>query len=446
MRKGIDLYKNYGKYTNINKMLPSIVDGLLPVHRRMIYVLHTIASKSKVKTVTALGELNGKYHPHATSKGPAVWAVSNDFAVGYGQWGSKIGIDAIDAASERYTSIKASPEIEEIALKYVNFAEWYENDVGFEEPRHLPTLFPFCLMGKEELSQIGFGTKPEFPIYTKIDLCKRLLFLLGKTQKSPSIKPFIPNCEILSSASDIKTLITTGEVTLTIKGSYVEDAKNNIIYIKGWHPREKFESIFNNIVKYVSKDKENGNLFESNGVVIIDESTVDSGTKIRFEVSRQRNVKDAYNLLKNSIDKALTQNIRYAMYVVDDGKFKIASVDEMLIRCYKHFKETYEKFCIHTINKTKNQIIEYSNISKIKPHISNINTKKSVDDSIKELSKLSGVSDSDIKVIIEKYNIKKLLSFNTDKSDLEIKLKEFEDKLNNLEVSVLKEYQLAVTK
>ena len=445
MRKGIDLYKSYGKYTNVNKMLPSIIDGLLPVHRRLIYVLHTIASKSKVKTVTALGELNGKYHPHATSKGPAVWAVSNDFAVGYGQWGSKIGIDAIDAASERYTSIKASPEIEDMALKYVDFVEWYENDVGFQEPKFLPTLFPFCLMGKEELSQIGFGTKPEFPIYTKVDLCKRLLYLLGKTTKSPIIKPYIPNCEILSPTSDIKQLLTTGEVTLTIKGSYIEDPKNNIIYIKGWHPREKFEAIFNKILKNVSKDKENGNLFDTNGVVLIDESTVDTGTKIRFEVSRQRNVKEAYNLLKSSIDDALTQKVRYSMYVVDDGAFKIASVDEMLLKCFNHYKSTYEEFCKYTIKKLKERIIEYTNISKIKPHVSNITVKSNVEDSIKDLSKLSGVSEAEVKVVIEKYNIKKLLSFKSDKTELEQKLKEYEDKFNNLEHSVLSEYKSAIS-
>ena len=45
----------------------------------------------------------------------------------------------------------------------------------------------------------------------------------------------------------------------------------------------------------------------------------------------------------------------------------------------------------------------------------------------------------------EKYNIKKLLSFKSDKTELEQKLKEYEDKFNNLEHSVLSEYKSAIS-
>lgn len=441
MRQAIDLYKNYGMYTNTKKMIPSIIDGLLPVHRRMLLVLHNIASTTKVKTVTANGELVGKYHPHAESVGPAVWAVRNEFAIGYGQWGSYIGIEAIKPAAARYTSIKANPIIEKMVMKYVKYVQWDLNELDFEEPKYLPTQFPLCLIGKEYLSSIGFGIKADIPIYEVKDLYKRLLFLLGKTDKEPIISPYIPNCEILSTKKDIKKLLTDGEVTLQIKGKYIEDKKNNRIYVLGWEPRTKFKTIYKSIARYKSYD-----LFDSESVGILDESNANNGSYIRFEVLKQRNVKETYDKMKEAIDNALTSNIRFAMYVVDEtGKnFKLTNVDEMLLTCFEHYKNTYKKYCTDSVINIKNTVTEYDIINRLKPHISTVtaNTKQTIDDSIKKLSKLTGDSEDDIKHIIGKYNIRKLLSINFDKTDLINELKEFKTKLNNLEEYVLKEYDI----
>ena len=140
MRQAIDKYKLYGKYTNTDKMLPSIVDGLLPVHRRVLVVLHSIAAKSKMKTATVIGELVGKYHPHETGIGPATWAVNNKFAIGYGQWGSDIGVEEIEPAAPRYTEMKADPFIEDNVMNLVKYVDWEVNEMDFDEPNHLPTI------------------------------------------------------------------------------------------------------------------------------------------------------------------------------------------------------------------------------------------------------------------------------------------------------------------
>lgn len=455
MRQAIDKYKLYGKYTNTDKMLPSIVDGLLPVHRRVLVVLHSIASKSKMKTATVIGELVGKYHPHETGIGPATWAVNNQFAIGYGQWGSDIGVEEIEPAASRYTEMKSDPFIEDNVMSLVKYVDWEINEMDFEEPNHLPTMFPFCLMGKKELSMIGFGVKTEFPIYKKIDLLKRLLFLLHKTDKNITIKPDIPNCEILTSIKDLKDLLISGECSVQVKGKYVPDEKNNQIYIYGWNPRTKFETIYNSIINNGSKDKNFGHIFDGEGIGYIDESTLKDGTKIRFEVLKQRNVKESYNVLLDAIDKALTSNIRYSMYVVDDCKkatstdeikFKLSSVDEMLLICYNHYKNTYQKYCEDTINRLTKRIEENINIEKIKPHISNVKLTDSIEINIKYLSKQTGLDESTITELIEKYNIKKLLTINTDRGELNDKLSVFKDKLNNLESNVLLEYKNSIMK
>lgn len=419
-------------------MLPSIIDGLLPVHRRLLLVLHTIASKSEVKTVTVNGELLGKYHAHAPSVGPALWAIQNNFAVGGGNWGSTIGIEPTPPSADRYTTIKAHPFVEATAMKYVKHVNWFLNDIGFQEPEYLPTYFPFCLMGVEKLSQIGFGIKTDHPVYKKESLYKRLLYVLNKTDKNIIIKPNIPNCDILSPSSVLNTLLTTGEATILVKGKYTEDKINKTISIHGWAPGTTFENVYNRIAKY-------NDLIISNSIAFIDESNEKNGTKIKFEIIRQRNTQEIYNEMKAAIDKALIYNIRYKMYVVDENKsFRIASVDEMLLKCYEHYKKTYTEYCKYTKLRYEEQFKEICIIEKLKPIISELRLKSDVEAIITDISKQIKESEGDIKRIIEKYSIKKLLTVKVDKPEIQNNINQIVKVMAHIESYIIKDYENSV--
>lgn len=436
LKLAIDSYKNYGTYVNAEKMLPSIIDGLIPVQRRILLVLHQIASKSHVKTVTANGKLIGEYHPHGESIGPASWAVSNNFAIGGGLWGNKIGIEPTRPAAARYTTIKAHPFVESTAMKYIKHVNWDLNELEYSEPDYLPTLYPFCLMGQNEFLSIGFGLKSEIPVYKKSSLHKRLLYLLGK-EKNIIIKPNIPNCDIISNKSELKNLLLNGEAQLTVKGKYKEDIKNKCIYIYGWSPRIiDFKSIYNKIIKY-------DEMLNLDNIGFIDESD-EKGTKIKFEVLRQRNTSEIYNKMKEAIDNALISNIRYCIYVVDtNGKFKIASVDEMLLECHKHYKEVYKKYCNHTINKYNETIKEMNIIQKLKPIISEIDLKYDFDKIINKLAISIKENEDDVKSVINKYSISSLLKFKVDKKDIEDKMNEMIKITKTIDSYILKEYSNA---
>ena len=67
-----------------HRMLPSPLDGLKPVHRRILYALfHDIKAKTPnartVKTARVIGEVIGKYHPHGdASVNDAIKLVAKD--------------------------------------------------------------------------------------------------------------------------------------------------------------------------------------------------------------------------------------------------------------------------------------------------------------------------------------------------------------------------------
>jgi len=58
---------DYAMSVIVDRALPSVEDGLKPVHRRILYAMHSLgldASKPTRKSATVVGEVIGKYHPH----------------------------------------------------------------------------------------------------------------------------------------------------------------------------------------------------------------------------------------------------------------------------------------------------------------------------------------------------------------------------------------------
>ena len=108
-------YLDYAMSVITARALPDVRDGLKPVHRRILYVMHesglTANAKTK-KSATVVGDVLGKYHPHGdASVYDAMVRLAQDFSmrypliIGQGNWGS---IDGDGAAAYRYTEAKMS--------------------------------------------------------------------------------------------------------------------------------------------------------------------------------------------------------------------------------------------------------------------------------------------------------------------------------------------------
>lgn len=64
-------FGNYAKYVNMERSIPDVRDGLLPVQRRLLYAMHTMgwtSNKAHVKSARPVAETMGKYHPHGDCK------------------------------------------------------------------------------------------------------------------------------------------------------------------------------------------------------------------------------------------------------------------------------------------------------------------------------------------------------------------------------------------
>ncbi len=61
-------YLDYAMSVIVARALPDVRDGLKPVHRRILYAMHSMGlhylSSGTVKSAKVVGEVLGKFHPH----------------------------------------------------------------------------------------------------------------------------------------------------------------------------------------------------------------------------------------------------------------------------------------------------------------------------------------------------------------------------------------------
>lgn len=427
-------YSEYVDYVNTRKMIPNMVDGLLPVQKRILLTLHTIAKNKYEKTTKITGECMANWHPHSAADGTCTWAVQNEFADGDGQWGSKFGIEESGPAAPRYTKIKANNFIEELAFKYVNYVPW-KPDEASPEPVIIPTMIPFCLFSKYETNTIAAGFKVSIPNFKLNDLIDRLFDLLNN-KKPKTIYPNIQGCKILSTDEEIERILTKGKGVIKLQGLFKEDRQNFSIEILGWAPRCSFGSIYNKINNYKSY-----NLLTSGEIGFRDLST--TSTRVKFEVNKARNREDAYNKMCEAIKNALIAQLNYEIFVVNTkSKVVRSSVDQMLVKSFQFYQAVLKKYFQETIKDIDKKIDEYNIIEKIRGHISGLISKhqSDIEKILDDLANLTNIEKDKIKDVIEKYKIKKLFSVKTDTDDLKKEKDENNKNLNDILNYAKKEY------
>lgn len=430
------MYREYGLYKNKRQMLPNIYDGLLPVQKRILLAAHTIAKNKFIKTYKVLGETMSRWHPHSEALGTAEWAVHNGFLDGDGLWGTNIGTEKLNCAAPRYTSLKMNDFIEEMAFEMVNYVDWVPDEAD-PEPISIPTMLPFCFLVKFKISSIGFGFKTDIPCFKMDDLIKRLQYLLTNKKKI-IIKPNIPGCNITSKLKDCEKLLKTGQGVITAEGNHHIENSTNSIIIYGWNPCQTFQCLFDKIDKY-----KNLGLFSEGQIRYVDIST-ENETKIKFEVVQKRNTEEIFDNMVKAVTENIKFNIAYNIVAIRDNNISQPSVDEMLLLTYQFYKDTYQKYLIITKKEIVGTIKEFEIIQKIRPFISQVVKLTDINDMYEFLSKKSKCSISDIKQVIEKYKIKKLLIISIDINDTQNKLIDIERDLNNIDSSCIKKYETLI--
>ena len=160
-------YLEYAMSVIVSRALPDVRDGLKPVHRRILFVMHEMGLRPNAKfkkSANVVGEVLGKYHPHGdASVYGAMVRMAQDFAMRYqlvngqGNFGS---IDGDSAAAYRYTEAKMQKITEELLADIdKETVDWRDNyDASRKEPSVLPTRLPILLLNGTVGIAVGMAT------------------------------------------------------------------------------------------------------------------------------------------------------------------------------------------------------------------------------------------------------------------------------------------------
>jgi DNA gyrase subunit A len=160
-------YLEYAMSVIVSRALPDVRDGLKPVHRRILYAMHTIGVRANTKyrkSATVVGEVIGKYHPHGDSAiYESMVRMAQDFSLRYpmvdgqGNFGS---VDGDSAAAMRYTEARMTKIAEEMLADIdkdtVDFMPNY--DGSQREPKVLPAKIPNLLLNGVQGIAVGMAT------------------------------------------------------------------------------------------------------------------------------------------------------------------------------------------------------------------------------------------------------------------------------------------------
>lgn len=223
-------YLDYSMSVIVSRALPDARDGLKPVHRRILYVMHeanNYGDKPYKKSATVVGDAMGKYHPHGDS---AIYGslvrMAQDFSLrvplvdGQGNFGS---MDGDPPAQMRYTEVRLAKisnfMLNDIELNTVDFQDNY--DGSRQEPTILPARFPQLLVNGS--SGIAVGMATNIPTHNLGEICQASIAYID----NPNISitelleivpgPDFPTGGIITSAVRARLALSTGRASVTMR-------------------------------------------------------------------------------------------------------------------------------------------------------------------------------------------------------------------------------------
>lgn len=233
-------YLDYAMSVIVSRALPDVRDGLKPVHRRILYSMHTLglrATGKYRKSATVVGEVIGKYHPHGdTAIYDSMVRMAQYFSMRYmlvdgqGNFGS---VDGDGAAAMRYTEARMTKVSEEMLVDIdrdtVDFMPNY--DGSQREPKVLPAKLPNLLLNGVQGIAVGMATN--IPTHNISEIIDAVVCLIdnpkaGVTELTQIVKgPDFPTGGVIFDDGSIAQAYGTGKGSITMRAvaDIEEDSK-----------------------------------------------------------------------------------------------------------------------------------------------------------------------------------------------------------------------------
>jgi len=338
-------YIDYAMSVIVGRALPDVRDGLKPVHRRILYGMHSLGitpDKPHKKSARIVGEVMGKYHPHGDSSiYDAMVKMAQDFSTryplvdGHGNFGS---VDGDGAAAARYTEARMSPfslqMVRDIEKDTVDFMDNYDGEE--QEPEVLPSRVPNLLINGSNGIAVGMATSiPPHNLGETIDACVKLIDEPGCSIEDLAriIKgPDFPTGAIILGKHAAREAYMTGQGKVNVRSvcEIEEDKRGRMRIIVSEIPFQVNKARLIESMADLVKEK------KLEGISAIRDESNREGTRIVIELKKDTNP----NVILNRLYKhtALQTSFSMIMLALVDGEPKILNLKKILEEYLKHQK------------------------------------------------------------------------------------------------------------
>lgn len=231
-------YIDYAMSVIVARALPDVRDGMKPVHRRVLYGMHTLgltSVRATRKSAKIVGEVMGNYHPHGDLaiyetlvRLAQDWSLRYPLVEGQGNFGN---MDGDGAAAMRYTEARmqkiADEMLRDIDKDTVDFQSNF--DETLQEPTVLPSGIPNLIVNGASGIAVGMATNMAphnlgetiDAILAYIDNQEITIEELGEHIKGPDF----PTGGVILGYNGIREAFETGRGRIVIRGEadIVED-------------------------------------------------------------------------------------------------------------------------------------------------------------------------------------------------------------------------------
>jgi DNA gyrase subunit A len=354
-------YLDYSMSVIIGRALPDARDGLKPVHRRVLYAMHTEGlhyNKRYSKCAGVVGEVLKKYHPHgdasvydALVRLAQEWNLRYPLIDGQGNFGS---VDGDPAAAYRYTECRLE-KLADWLLADIDkeTVEWSPNfDDTTLEPTVLPARFPNLLVNGS--SGIAVGMATSIPPHNMGEVLDAAIHLIENPRATVlDLMRFIPGPDFPTAGSilgrdGIRKAYTEGRGTITVRAKATIEV----------HPKTERETIVVTEIPYqVNKAKLVEHIADLvrdkriEGISDLRDESSREGMRIVVEVKRDAVGQVVLNNLY--AHTALQTGFGVTLLAIDGGQPKVLTLKEMLERFVAHRRDVVTRRTRYELRKAR---------------------------------------------------------------------------------------------
>ncbi len=424
-------YLDYAMSVIVGRALPDVRDGLKPVHRRILYAMHSLGltpDKSHRKSAYIVGEVLAKYHPHGdVAVYDALVRLAQDFACryplvdGHGNFGS---VDGDSAAAMRYTEARMAKitleMLSDIEKDTVAFIPNYDEKT--EEPTVLPARIPNLLINGS--SGIAVGMATNIPPHNLGEVIDGVIMLIDNPEAEVKdlmtvIKgPDFPTGGKIMGREGIWNAYRTGRGSIKVRAQVTIDTTDSgkqCIIVNEIPYQVNKARLIEKIAELV-KDK------KLEGISDLRDESDRNGMRIMIELRRDANPQVVLNLLYKHTQ--MQDSFGVNMLALVEGQPQTLGLKQVLFYYLEHQKDVIVRRTRFELKKAEDRahIVEglRTAIAYLDEVIKTIRASRTTDIAKKALVEKFGLSERQAEAIVE-MRLRQLTGLELEKLEQEYK-------------------------